>query len=1123
MANLKVVTSPYGQQQSLSVAPPQVQPKISVAPPMQQPQIKQTAPINQPPLSVARALPQGQEITSVGTAKTQTPYDELKTSISSLDEIKKSQLSDILKRGVERGLNQQQLRTVALNYISENKPSQIAEVKEPGLGQSIVQGVVKPFLRGFSTLAGFGKGIIDAAQATTAAITGNEEAKQRNINEAMYAMDANRVSDFGYFGKIKPYAPANLGSSVKEQAKAGLDVLGGGLELGSYAIGGPSVAKNAGLPLLRGAVGQAARGAVVPGLGTGFTGGLGIGLQREDATVGSVLTDTALGTAIGGVLSPVLAGGGAGLSKGIREGTRRLMPKLLDAQKEFNRAVDTYYTRAFKPSTAGKNTAAKIERSEKNARLAVATILDNTAPENLPKTVDEALKVTVDTKKKIWNEIERRSTAAGNQGLKLDLNDIADEVAKIANDPRLKITSGSTIDYANDIATRLRSQGELTPQMAEDIVADLNSQTSAFWKNPNPKELNNMMVDVLITNRLRQKLIDIVESATGEGYAGLRKQYGALSEFEKVVAKQAARLANKNEVGFYDSLANMFGGADVISGVLSGSPTQIVRGLVTRQIAKGVNWFNSPDRITQKLFQESYKAFQRARDIIVPPKGAPVLPKNKMLPAPKEGGANVSINIPINVPPGGFQSTLGSSAEASAAKLRRVGGPGSRRTNQLPGIGPKIVKTPLSEASKDFRYYSKVDKGKEVLDQVKNKGKNQLYSVAGAGVGLEKDENGKIKFNPKKAVAGMALLAGGPTAMKKIKRIDKLTQQEMIDAIDYIRLKKPYSQVQEEYISKLVEKFNIPAKTLSGVANKLDELLSKVNKKKVDNPKLLDVPNIPGIKRASEKLVEFAGKLKNKSLSRDEFFDKSMKYLDIEKQLNSGDYIKKDGHVDWQLYEGERKKLSEARSFSNEVRNILRKKENITSNDIINAVNELNSKINEHVKVSDIAEKKIKEGKGILDIYRAGDVEPRKNEAGRWFTPSKFYAEKYTHHGDVKPYKLDLSKHKIYMADDIRKAWKDVFGYEYRENKSSFHKNALEHDWRQERVLARELKKRGYDGMYFKADDRDMGVSYLGIKAPALSFFDKKGLMSAHNLPTKAFAVAPLAVGAPIANKEKKK
>lgn len=68
-------------------------------------------------------------------------------------------------------------------------------------------------------------------------------------------------------------------------------------------------------------------------------------------------------------------------------------------------------------------------------------------------------------------------------------------------------------------------------------------------------------------------------------------------------------------------------------------------------------------------------------------------------------------------------------------------------------------------------------------------------------------------------------------SIKSVKQIDSLTKNEMVEAIDYLRLKKPYNQVMEEKIGKLAEKYDIKAKTNRAIANDLEKLVEQTKTK----------------------------------------------------------------------------------------------------------------------------------------------------------------------------------------------------------------------------------------------------------------------------------------------------
>lgn len=135
-----------------------------------------------------------------------------------------------------------------------------------------------------------------------------------------------------------------------------------------------------------------------------------------------------------------------------------------------------------------------------------------------------------------------------------------------------------------------------------------------------------------------------------------------------------------------------------------------------------------------------------------------------------------------------------------------LGSLGSGLLNKIPAVkreSEKLANTKLGGALGDFG------------------GKVANYSVpktAGEAKAMQLADFGS-NFIP---VGGTAKNVG-----KATKAIDALTKAEMVEVIDYARLKKPFNQTIEENAGKLAEKFGITDKNIGGVANKLEELVAK--------------------------------------------------------------------------------------------------------------------------------------------------------------------------------------------------------------------------------------------------------------------------------------------------------
>lgn len=63
-------------------------------------------------------------------------------------------------------------------------------------------------------------------------------------------------------------------------------------------------------------------------------------------------------------------------------------------------------------------------------------------------------------------------------------------------------------------------------------------------------------------------------------------------------------------------------------------------------------------------------------------------------------------------------------------------------------------------------------------------------------------------------------------SIRDVKAIDSLTKKEMVEIIDYARLKQPYSQALEDAMAYLAEKYNLKGKTPTQIADELEQLIT---------------------------------------------------------------------------------------------------------------------------------------------------------------------------------------------------------------------------------------------------------------------------------------------------------
>lgn len=794
MATLKVTSQPANQPTLVpTVRQATPQPLAGVASTPVQPRLASqvaSQPASQPTLAptVASTPSMQPAITSVGTADNQRPVTPKLSLAEFAQTIKK-------KYPQYQNVDDTELATKILEKYPEYKSKVIVpEAPTPAdsgnLFTDIVEGFAKPFAR-------LGVSAYNAAAAPVSAI--NSLAQGRGAAQAMqdFTKEADASRTIGSLTDVQPLLkvdPAAAGDPYG--IKTGASAAGAAAEIAANFVGGTGAVK-VGTTTLRGAVKEGLKEGLKYGFAGGGLSGFGQGLQTDNPIIGALIY-TPVGAATGGVL-----GGGLGavlpaIGGATRAALGTVFPevKLNMIKNEFAGAVDETFNKAFRPSMAGIKTAEQLKAANQRNQLGVATILDalNNQADNpeavselLPKTVAEALEVTSATKKQIFQTYTNQAEAAGERAVQVELTGIADALERVANDPRIADGTPATAQYARDLAARLRERGVYDPATAEDVLATFNSRLQAFYRNPNPNEANNAFVDNFVANNLRELLDTKVSTLTAPRYGQLRQQYGALADMEKTLSRRVGNLSKQAEKGFFD-FADVLGAGDLVQGLVTGNPVSAARGLATRGVGKYLKYLNDPDRLTAKLFQDANKVFQKSRKLILP---SQTIPLPQELPAARGTGAKVQNNVPMQMParvrpleggtrvrtevnpqlllpeqasPTPISPTQAieqparvrtNSAAETQSGLRRIGGPGSRRTIQERNLAPRATTAPRATLDPAMEQAYRQRELKNTLNSI---GKQKLYAGSpGLLAGFDVDENGELKYDPKKAGVGLAI------------------------------------------------------------------------------------------------------------------------------------------------------------------------------------------------------------------------------------------------------------------------------------------------------------------------------------------------------------------------------
>ena len=345
---------------------------------------------------------------------------------------------------------------------------------------------------------------------------------------------------------------------------------------------------------------------------SGLAGGESI---RESLTPG-------FGTLIGAGL-PAL-GYAFGATKEFVRGVKQVEPTVKQAIEK-----------AVRPSVVGKRTAKQSEQYYAKAKDAVTSVINNKenlkfvdefgeeAVGKLPSNLNEFSQAIEQTKKAVfeeYNALTKKSGSAdfiagGERGqdifsTKVGFGKIIPELEKAANDKVLNLYEPATADYARKMAERYKDVGSLTTEEAEELIAKFNVDLKNFYKNPSYGSGTKVGIDAMVANNIRKSLDDTIMKATGEEYQKLKNVYGALSTIEKDVMHRAVVDARKNNKGLID-LTNIFSYGDIATGLLTGQPTIVGKGLLQRGIAAFYKLKNDPNQIIKGMFKDVEKSLKK--------------------------------------------------------------------------------------------------------------------------------------------------------------------------------------------------------------------------------------------------------------------------------------------------------------------------------------------------------------------------------------------------------------------------------------------------------------------------------------------------------------------------------
>lgn len=469
-------------------------------------------------------------------------------------------------------------RGYQLEGLNDNQSQQQPEHK--GFIRTVAEGIATPFAK-------VGVQGANVFESTVKLLAGDTQG-------ASEALDKSR--NIPGLGKVAPVISGtqaqneSFGTQVKK-------VVGTGLDIGSNFIGaeGASAVVKQGL---KGLVKQGAITGLKYGASTGGISSLGQAMEEDKG-----LIETGLRTVVGTVGGAVLGSTLGAATPAVKAGMNKL---LLPVEQKISNVLRESIDKGIKPYFGNKATPALRDAYYKKAEDAFAIIhkykpalLDDTVGEEVvrsPQSRREMLEALGKSKKSIYEKYSSLAQESGEAGAQFDANAIVDELAKVSKDlkkpPQIR-------RYAEEMFDEIAELDGQSPEIIEARIQDLNQSLAGYYEGRTTKA--KAQLDASVANLMRTKLDEIIEKSTGKQYQVLKNEYGALKAVEKDLTRQVALEARKNVKGLAD-MTDIFTGGDILSGVITGNPALLARGVAGKGIKEYIQYLNNPNRYIKKAF-----------------------------------------------------------------------------------------------------------------------------------------------------------------------------------------------------------------------------------------------------------------------------------------------------------------------------------------------------------------------------------------------------------------------------------------------------------------------------------------------------------------------------------------
>lgn len=376
-----------------------------------------------------------------------------------------------------------------------------------------------------------------------------------------------------------------------------------GRALGNIAATAPLMAIPGVGPAMAGP-GMLGRLGVAGGLGAA-TGALQPAVVQPGGSFGAAKAKQAAEGAVGG-----LAGGALGEAVGSTLG-KAIAGNSVQAIEKF---MNETFRRVVKPTRIGRWSAPQMTAQDRNIVTAIDQIIENKGQIQLtdamgeqlplgstPRSLRQFAEAIDQAKQNIFNRYDALAQSAGQTGVKVGVLPAAQQLRQIADQAGMReVPAMSGVrNQMLQLAQNLENKLFLSPSDTQDLIKTLNRLIA-----PEMRTFGHSPAAPVIKT-LRQGLDTAIEAAVGPGaeYQILKNRYGALRDIEKDVGGAVAREANKISGGLIGQFLDAGSAVELLHGVLTLSPEQLIRAGGTRAAKAALKHVNDPNRAISRIFE----------------------------------------------------------------------------------------------------------------------------------------------------------------------------------------------------------------------------------------------------------------------------------------------------------------------------------------------------------------------------------------------------------------------------------------------------------------------------------------------------------------------------------------